>query len=70
VQRGTALLTTSVTPSRIRENIDIAALPESAMRQIRERITTNVRFNGVVTTGVPGFIPQEARKSLGRWESA
>jgi hypothetical protein len=26
------------------------------MREIREGITTNVRFNAVVRTGVPGFI--------------
>jgi hypothetical protein len=28
------------------------------MREIREGITTNVRFNPVVGTGVPGFIPE------------
>lgn len=57
VQRGTAFLTTSTKPLRIRENFDISALPEGAMQEIRDRITTNVRFNSVVTTGVPGFIP-------------
>ena len=58
VQRGTAFLTTSTNPDRIRENFDISTLPEDAMREIRERITTNVRFNAVVGTGVPGFIPR------------
>ena len=58
VQRGTAFLTTSTKPQRIRESLDISALPEDAMREIRERITTNVRFNAVVQTGVPGFIPR------------
>ena len=57
VQRGTAFLTTSTKPQRIRENFDISAIPEDAMREIRERISTNVRFNAVVETGVPGFIP-------------
>jgi diketogulonate reductase-like aldo/keto reductase len=57
VQRGTAFLTTSTKPSRIQENFDISALPEDAMREIRDRITTSVRFNTVVETGVPGFIP-------------
>ncbi|MBR0795903.1 aldo/keto reductase [Bradyrhizobium jicamae] len=57
VQRGTAFLTTSTKPPRIRENFDISALPEDAMQEMRDRITTNVRFNSVVTTGVPGFIP-------------
>jgi diketogulonate reductase-like aldo/keto reductase len=57
VQRGTALLTTSVTPDRIRENFDISAIPEDAMREMRD-IKTNVRFNTVVETGVPGFIPR------------
>jgi diketogulonate reductase-like aldo/keto reductase len=58
VQRGTALLTTSTTPSRIRENFDVSTIPDEAMQEIRDDITTNVRFNAVVKTGVPGFIPQ------------
>ena len=58
VQRGTAFLTTSTKPYRIRENFEISPLPEDAMREIRERITTNIRFNSVVETGVPGFIPR------------
>jgi diketogulonate reductase-like aldo/keto reductase len=57
VQRGTAFLTTSTKPRRIQESFDISALPEKAMREIRDRITTSVRFNAVVETGVPGFIP-------------
>src|SRR4051812_8987440 len=56
VQRGTAFLTTSTNPGRIRENLDISALPEDAMLQMRDEISTNVRFNNVVETGVPGFI--------------
>ena len=59
IQRGTALLTTSKTPSRIQENFDVSALPEDAMREISEGITSRVRFNAVVETGVPGFIPRE-----------
>ncbi len=58
VQRGTAFLTTSTNPHRIRENFEISALPEDAMREIRDNIKTNVRFNSVVDTGVPGFIPR------------
>lgn len=58
VQRGSAFLTTSTNPRRIRENIDISALPDEAMREIREQIKTNVRFNSVIETGVPGFIPR------------
>lgn len=58
VQRGTAFLTTSVTPRRIEENFDLMALPEDAMQEIRDEIRTTVRFNGVVDTGVPGFIPR------------
>ena len=57
-QRGTAFLTTSVTPRRIQENFEISALPDDAMREIREEIKTNIRFNSVVGTGVPGFIPR------------
>jgi len=58
VQRGTAFLTTSTTPAYIQENFDISALPDDAMREMREGITANVRFNTVVQTGVPGFIPR------------
>ena len=58
VQRGAAFLTTSTTSRRIHENFDIATLPEDAMRDIRDRITTTARFNAVVETGVPGFIPR------------
>jgi diketogulonate reductase-like aldo/keto reductase len=57
VQRGTALLTTSKTPSRIKENFNISTLPEDAMKEI-EGIKTRQRFNAVVATGVPGFIPR------------
>lgn len=58
VQRGSAFLTTSTNPGRIQENFDISAIPEDAMREVREQITTNIRFNTVVETGVPGFIPR------------
>jgi diketogulonate reductase-like aldo/keto reductase len=60
VQRGTAFLTTSTKPHRIKESFEFSALPEDAMREISERITTRVRFNAVVETGVPGFIPRAA----------
>ena len=58
VQRGTAFLTTSTNPRRIQENFDILTLPEDAMKEIRDDIKTNIRFNSVVGTGVPGFIPR------------
>jgi diketogulonate reductase-like aldo/keto reductase len=58
VQRGTAFLTTSTKPRNMQENFDISTLPEDAMREMREGITTNIRFNTVVKTGVPGFIPR------------
>ncbi|WP_213989165.1 aldo/keto reductase [Sodalis sp. dw_96] len=58
VQRGAAFLTTSAAPSHIQENMDISTLPVSAMDEIQQNITTRIRFNSVVETGVPGFIPQ------------
>lgn len=60
IQRGTAVLTGSVTPSRIRENFDVTALPESAIEDISERLETRFRFNSVVDGGEPGFaeVPQ------------
>jgi diketogulonate reductase-like aldo/keto reductase len=58
IQRGTALLTTSKTPSRIKENFEVSAIPEDAVREISEGIKSRVRFNAVTETGVPGFIPR------------
>jgi diketogulonate reductase-like aldo/keto reductase len=58
IQRGTAFLTTSTKPHYIRENFDVSTLPNEAMREMRGGIKTNVRFNAVVGTGVPGFIPR------------
>jgi alcohol dehydrogenase (NADP+) len=57
VQRGTAILTTPQTPARARENFDISALPEEAFAEINA-IQTRQRFNQVVKTGSPGFIPR------------
>jgi diketogulonate reductase-like aldo/keto reductase len=59
IQRGTALLTTSKNPSRIQENFDVSAIPEDAVREISDGIKSRIRFNAVVQTGVPGFIPRK-----------
>src|SRR5579864_5788511 len=58
IQRGTALLTTSKTPSRIKENIEVSTLPEESVQEISEGIKLRLRFNAVVETGIPGFIPR------------
>lgn len=55
IQRGSAVLTASVSPARIRENFDVTALPDSAMHEINERLDTRIRFNSVVDAGEPGF---------------
>ena len=57
IQRGTALLTTPRTAARARENFNISILPQDAFDEIN-RIQTRQRFNDVVKTGSPGFIPQ------------
>jgi alcohol dehydrogenase (NADP+) len=57
-QRGTALLTTPKTAARAKENFDISPLPDDAFAQINQ-IQTRQRFNQVVKTGSPGFIPQQ-----------
>jgi diketogulonate reductase-like aldo/keto reductase len=61
IQRGTAVLTGSVTPSRISENFDVTALPDDEVREISERLETRIRFNTVVEGGEPGFaeVPSE-----------
>jgi diketogulonate reductase-like aldo/keto reductase len=58
IQRGTALLTTSKNPSRIKENFDVSTLPDDAISEINEGIKLRMRLNAVVETGVPGFIPR------------
>lgn len=58
VQRGAAILTTSTHPGHIRENLDVSPLPEYAMQRMHHDITTRVRLNQVVDTGLPGFIPR------------
>jgi hypothetical protein len=55
IQRGSAVLTSSVKPARIGENFDVTALPESAIQEISERLETRCRFNSVVDGGEPGF---------------
>jgi diketogulonate reductase-like aldo/keto reductase len=63
LQRGTAILTTSTNSDHIRSSFDVSPIPESAMNEI-SGITTRYRFNKVVETGLPGFIPrQEDRKN-------
>src|SRR3984957_3019130 len=57
VQRGTAVLTTTKTAARAPENFNISALPEDAFEAI-DRIEIRHRLNSVVSTGIPGFIPQ------------
>jgi aldehyde reductase len=57
IQRGGALLTTPKTAARAKENFDIAALPAQAFDEIN-RIETRQRYNEVVKTGSPGFIPR------------
>ena len=61
VQRGTALLTTARTEARIRENFNITPLPQDAFDEV-DGIQTRKRFNQVVSTGVPGFIPKDSLK--------
>ena len=65
VQRGTALLTTPRTAARAQENFNISALPEDALEEIN-RIQTRQRLNQVVSTGVPGFIPQTKSTAQGK----
>ncbi len=57
VQRGTALLTTTTTATRAKENFAISELPPDAFDEIN-RIQTRQRLNPVVETGIPGFIPR------------
>jgi diketogulonate reductase-like aldo/keto reductase len=58
IQRGTAPLTTATNIEYIAQNFNVSALPTDAIDEISQKITTRVRLNPVVSTGVPGFIPR------------
>jgi diketogulonate reductase-like aldo/keto reductase len=45
-------------PGRIKEDFEVSSLPEGAVQEISEGAKLRVRFNAVVETGVPGFIPR------------
>jgi diketogulonate reductase-like aldo/keto reductase len=55
IQRDSAVLTSTVTPTRITENFDVTALPQSAIDEITG-LQTRIRFNSVVDAGEPGFV--------------
>ena len=59
LQRGTAPLTTATNSSYIEQNFDVSTLPDDAIEEITQKISTRVRLNPVVNTGIPGFIPRE-----------
>jgi len=65
IQRGTAVLTTPKTAARAQENFDVSRLPQDAFDEI-SRIQTRQRLNPVVSTGVPGFIPQANSTAQGK----
>ncbi|AWY44031.1 aldo/keto reductase [Pseudomonas putida] len=56
VQRGTAFVTHATSAEHIRQNIDISTLPHRAMHEIRQDITTRIRYNSVVDNGVQLFM--------------
>jgi alcohol dehydrogenase (NADP+) len=57
IQRGGTFLTTPKTAARARENFEVSALPSEAFDEINQ-IQTRERYNQVVKTGSPGFIPR------------
>jgi alcohol dehydrogenase (NADP+) len=61
--RGTALLVTTRSAARAKENFNISALPEDVFDEIN-RIQIRRRLNDVVNTGSPGFIPRGVRSKL------
>ncbi|HLI80850.1 MAG TPA: aldo/keto reductase [Candidatus Binataceae bacterium] len=58
LQRGTAPLTTATNIGYIEQNFDVSVLPSDAIDEIAQAISTRVRLNSVVATGIPGFIPK------------
>ncbi|HLX36970.1 MAG TPA: aldo/keto reductase [Candidatus Binataceae bacterium] len=58
VQRGTSPLTTATSHNNVEQNFAISTLPADAIEEITKGISTRVRLNSVVKTGIPGFIPR------------
>jgi diketogulonate reductase-like aldo/keto reductase len=58
LQRGTAPLTTATSSNHINEDFAVSILPDDAIREITQGITSRIRLNSVVDTGIPGFIPR------------
>jgi len=46
------------------ENANLLSIPEEALVEIDQKIETEIRFNSVVDTGVPGFIPRARPSSF------
>jgi alcohol dehydrogenase (NADP+) len=57
IQRGTAVLTTPKTKAHAQENFELSPLPQDAFDEING-IQIRERYNAVVKTGSPGFIPR------------
>ncbi|MEE6168309.1 MULTISPECIES: aldo/keto reductase [unclassified Mycolicibacterium] len=55
IQRGGAVLTSTVSHTRLSENFDVTALPDEAVEHISQQLTTRHRFNSVVDAAEPGF---------------
>jgi hypothetical protein len=51
-------LLTPEAPGRIQENFELSTIPEDVIQELRDGVATRTRFNVVVETGVPGFIPR------------
>jgi diketogulonate reductase-like aldo/keto reductase len=64
LQRGTALLTTSKAPSRIRENFEVATLPESAMKEIGEGSRQNIDLTRSRRPVLMASFPEDDELSL------
>jgi diketogulonate reductase-like aldo/keto reductase len=59
LQRGTAPLTTPGSIRHLEETLAVSALPDDAIEEITQGISTRIRhFSSVVETGIPGFIPK------------
>jgi len=59
LQRGTVPLSAATRIGHIEQNFDVSTLPDDAIEEIAQGISTRVRlFSSVVDTGIPGFIPK------------
>jgi diketogulonate reductase-like aldo/keto reductase len=57
-QHGATFLISSTNPAHIKESFDVSLLPQEAVQEMHDHITTHIRLDTVAEAGVPRFVPR------------